>query len=480
MTDPIARLDGSVGQAVERVIMWHHRRRLRGAGRLSVLEPPPGDWTAGNPPPRAGNRLEILIDGATAMSSMVAAIRSARSTVHIAGWHVNPDFALTREAVPVVLRPLLAEMARKAEVRVLLWGGSPFRLFRPSRREVRDVYRRLVDGTRIRCALDTHERPLHCHHEKLIIVDDRVAFVGGIDLTDLAGDRHDTQRHPPRGTIGWHDAAARLEGPAVQDVVDHFRLRWQVVTGETLAAGSAPVPMTGGIEVQVVRTLPEGMYKAQVPADFRILETYLRALRSATRLIYLENQFLWSPEIVRVLRDKLQRPPTRDFRMLLVLPAKPNNGNDDTRGHLGTLIEADDRAGRLLACTTYAGGDRNLPIYVHAKIGIVDDRWLTIGSANLNEHSLFNDTEVNLVVRDPAIVRTTRERLWAEHLERPLASVAGDPRVVIDELWKPIILEESRRRREGAPASHRLAPLPGVSRRSRLLLGPLQGLVVDG
>ena len=480
MTDPIARLDESVGQAVESVIIAHHRRRLRRVGRASSLQPPPGGWASGDPPPRPGNRLEILIDGEAAFSAMVAAIRAASATVHLAGWHVNPDFALSRDAVPTVLRPLLAETTTRAQVRVLLWGGSPFRVFRPSRREVRDVHRRLVESSSIRCALDTHERPLHCHHEKLVIVDDRIAFVGGIDLTDLAGDRHDTQRHPPRGAIGWHDAAARLEGPAVQDVVDHFRLRWQAVTGEPLAAAPAPGPLPGGIEVQVVRTLPEGMYSGQAGADFRILEAYLRALRSATRLIYLENQFLWSPEIVRVLRDKLQRPPTPDFRLLLVLPARPNNGNDDTRGHLGTLIEADNGAGRLLACTTYAAFDRNLPIYVHAKIGIVDDRWLTIGSANLNEHSLFNDTEVNLVVQEPAVVRNTRERLWAEHLERPLPSVAADPRIVIDEVWKPIVAEVSRTRRDGAPAAHRLAPLPGVSRRTRLLLGPLQGLVVDG
>ena len=117
------------------------------------------------------------------------------------------------------------------------------------------------------------------------------------------------------------------------------------------------------------------------------------------------------------------------------------------------------------------------PLYVHAKVGIVDDRWLTVGSANLNEHSLFNDTEVDVVTCDAPLARDTRLRLWAEHLEtEPLA----DPARAVDEQWRPIATEQLERRRRGAPLTHHLLELPGVSRRSRRLLGPLDALVVDG
>ena len=188
-----------------------------------------------------------------------------------------------------------------------------------------------------------------------------------------------------------------------------------------------------------MRTVPEKVYRAVPRGDFRILESYVRALRSAQRFIYLENQFLWSPEISSILADKLRNPPRDDFRLLVVLPAKPNSGGDDTRGVLGELIEADGDAGRLLACTLFARAGRVAdPIYVHAKIGIVDDEWLTVGSANLNEHSLFNDTEMNIVTHDPAIARQTRLRLWAEHLELTADHVDGDPARVIDDLWNPI------------------------------------------
>ena len=119
-------------------------------------------------------------------------------------------------------------------------------------------------------------------------------------------------------------------------------------------------------------------------------------------------------------------------------------------------------------------------MYVHAKVAIVDDRWLTLGSANLNAHSFFNDTEVNLVTCDPALARLTRLRLWAAHLERNIDEIAGDPSTVIDEIWRPIAAEQRERRNRGEPITHKLVELPATSRRSERLLGPLQALLVDG
>ena len=84
-----------------------------------------------------------------------------------------------------------------------------------------------------------------------------------------------------------------------------------------------------------------------------------------------------------------------------------------------------------------------------------------------------------LVTHDPRLARQSRLRLWAEHLQRPISEVAGDPAEVIERLWKPIAQEQTDRRKRGERATHRLTMLPGISRRSRLLLGPLQGLVVD-
>ena len=92
-----------------------------------------------------------------------------------------------------------------------------------------------MHGTKIQCELDAHGRKMHCHHEKLVIVDDELAFVGGIDLTALAGDRYDSNAHPYKhDAIGWHDASSLLRGPIVRDVAAHFALRWEAVAGEAL------------------------------------------------------------------------------------------------------------------------------------------------------------------------------------------------------------------------------------------------------
>jgi phosphatidylserine/phosphatidylglycerophosphate/cardiolipin synthase-like enzyme len=396
------------------------------------------------------------------------------------GWHVAPHFELVRGERPAVLGELLAEVAERLDVRVLVWAGAPLPAFHPTRGEVRDTVEALTRRTRIRCEPDPREHPFHCHHEKAIVIDGEVAFVGGIDLTDFAGDRYDTSDHPARRRLGWHDVAARLQGPAVVDVHEHFALRWHELTGEPTPRPRAP-QAAGEHEVQVVRTISEGMYDAVPRGEFRVLESYVRAIRQARQFVYLENQFLWSPEIVQLLAGKLRDPPTPEFRILLVLPARANNGQDDTSGQLGVLADADAGAERLLAVTIRSlSGERDDRLYVHAKVGIVDDRWLTLGSANLNSHSLLNDTEMNVVCTDARLARATRLRLWSEHLGVDADTLAAEPvHEVVSGRWRPIAVEQLRRLRQGAPPTHRVTELPGVSWRSRRLLGPLVGLVDD-
>jgi phosphatidylserine/phosphatidylglycerophosphate/cardiolipin synthase-like enzyme len=480
--DPRLAFDKAVGNAVERAVRSHHHRRLRRLGWEEALRPRNhGLWSEGAAsPPRSGNSIEVLIDGEAALPRIAEEIRAARSHVHVAGWYLSPHFALTRNGTRTELRGLLEDAAERVDVRVLVWAGSPLPLFRPDREDVDGVRHALEFGTAVRVASDPKERPMHCHHEKLVIVDNQVAFVGGIDLTTLNGDRFDSPEHVARGSFGWHDATVLLRGPIVRDVAEHFRFRWHEVTEERLPEPKEP-SRAGDVELQFVRTVPEKVYDALPHGEFSILEAYTRALRSARKLVYLENQFFWSSEIAEILENKLAHPPTDEFRVVLVLPLNPNDGGDDTRGQLADLIECDNKAGRVLACTLTALGERGpCPVYVHAKIGIVDDRWLTVGSANLNEHSLFNDSEANIVCCNPVLARGTRIRLWAEHLEKDERAVSGDSTRVVDELWRPIAEEQAARRERGEPQTHRLSEIPNLSRRSRRLRGPLQGLLVDG
>jgi phosphatidylserine/phosphatidylglycerophosphate/cardiolipin synthase-like enzyme len=477
------RLDDLVGGSLERAIRVHHVRRLRRRGSAYASDPASGGW-AGTAEfaSRPGCRVEPLVDGDEALDRIAEAIRSAQSHVHLAGWHFDPSFRLEEEGP--MLRELLADAAERVAVRVLAWAGAPLPLFHPARREVRQACDKLAGGTRISMALDARERPFHCHHEKLVVVDDEVAFVGGIDLTGFGGDRLDSSEHPRRGGLGWHDTAVRLEGPIVADVARHFLMRWHSVAGGGPRDPEAPADVGDGVEAQLVRTVPERLYGPCRDGEWSILESYLRALRSAVRLVYIESQFLWSPEITFVLAEKLRRPPRDDFRVIALLPSHPNNGADDSRGQVGLLIDADKDSGddttRFLACTLFQPGHGGHPVYVHSKAAVIDDAWLTVGSANLNEHSLFNDTEVNVVVRDEALAREARLRLWEEHLELPRSEIDGDPARVFDELWVPLAEERFERRTRDGWADGKLTLLPHVSRRSEALWGPINGLVVDG
>ena len=324
------RVDAAIGDRIEDLVRSHHRRRLRRTGWASALEASTRLWADGDPPPRPGNDVEILIDGASFLPRLVGELERAESHVHIAGWYLSTELALVRESGRVLLIDLLAGLARKLEVRVLLWAGAPLPLFRPSRGDVRELAQRLR-GAGIEVALDAKERPMHCHHEKLVVVDDRLASVGGIDLTSYCGDRYDSSSHEWRPALGWHDAAAVVRGPVVADVAEHFRFRWHETTGQELPAPVAQ-PSAGEHELQLVATIPEHVYESRRRGSFRILESYVRALWSAERLVYLESQFLWSPELVEILAEKLRRPPRDDFRIVAVLPSHPDSGNDDSRG----------------------------------------------------------------------------------------------------------------------------------------------------
>jgi phosphatidylserine/phosphatidylglycerophosphate/cardiolipin synthase-like enzyme len=480
ITGRLTAIDAVIGRGIERAVMQKHRRRLSRHRSEEALKPGPGWWAHGVPPPRDGCQLDVLIDGTEAFGAMQEEIHTAERSIWVTGWHIAPHFELVRGEHGRSIGASLADAAERLDVRVIVWAGAPVPLFHPTRAEVRRAVDGLTRATAIRCERDPREHPFHCHHEKTLIIDGEVAFVGGIDMTDLAGDRYDSSAHPARRRMGWHDVATRLRGPAVHDVASHFATRWYELTGEPLELPEAPAP-AGASTVQVVRTVAEGMYDEVPDGDFRILESYVRAIRQAERFIYLENQFLWAPEITELLVDKLRNPPADDFRIVIMLPSRANNGQDDTLGQVAVLKDAD--AGHRLVVGTLRSlsGERDDRLYIHAKVGIVDDRWLTVGSANLNAHSLFNDTEMNVVTDDAELAQATRVRLWAEHLEVDVSALRQrDPCEVVDELWGPISAEQLARLQRGERPTHRLLAMPGASRRARRLLGPLNGLLDDG
>jgi phosphatidylserine/phosphatidylglycerophosphate/cardiolipin synthase-like enzyme len=423
-----------------------HPARL--AGRHTEV---PGDprWYPGGTPPRARNHVTPLIDGARYFAALQEALVGAQAYVYVIGWCLTPDLPLGRQQpedlVASRIKALLNGVAQRAPVRILLWSGAPF-FFQPDTQTMKAARDALLiePGVDLQCRLDHSAHFSHCHHQKAIVVDGRVAFVGGMDITSFQGDRWDTPHHPLRAGTNWHDAMVRIEGETVADVEANFRQRWEAVTGERDLPHRDPAVNPGWrTQVQIARTIARRTYDFAPEGEYGIHHLYTRILRSAERLIYLENQYLWSDDIVAAIVAAMNRRHTTPFRVVIVLPASAYDGKWDNDRQVTALREADNGRGMVSIYCPYASGPNAgahafsyRPVYVHAKVAVVDDEWLLIGSANLNVRGLVTDSEILATMRDGDLARRTRIDLWAEHLGLPHAAVAAaDPIDLIDGAW---------------------------------------------
>ncbi len=454
-------------------------------------------WFPGGTPPRSHNRVTPLIDGQAFFDDLATTLGAAKHYVYIVGWYMTPAIPLQRGSMEALvasrLRGLLAETAQRLPVRVLIWSGAPI-VFQPDTDATAAVKRALEEHARLTggdllCRLDHCAHFSHCHHQKAIVIDGQVAFVGGMDLTTLQGDRWDLPGHPLRAGINWHDVQLRLEGEAVADVELNFRQRWIAAGGDHSLPTCAPTWQPDWQSpVQIVRTIPRRIYDFAPRGEYGIHHVYLSAIEQARRLIYLENQYLWSPEIRQALVDAIQRNADTTFRIVIVLPARAYDGKWDNDKHVEALRKADKGRGIVSVYCPYASGP-NLgvqpfsyrPVYVHAKVGIIDDEWLLIGSANLNDRGLITDSEILAVTHDPAVARQTRIDLWTEHLALPREEVeAAEPHTLVDGAWVARAARNARIVQQGD------LPLLGTIHRYELgampgswILDDAQALVVE-
>ena len=368
---------------------------------------------------------------------------------------------------PLSLQNVLGYAVSKGiEVKVLVWD-SPQMFSHSSPRSTQQQ----LTSVGVTCLLDDSALDVTAHpleaikhpaeslHQKISIVDGTHAFVGGVDpLIETEGDydRWDTPAHSfstplrrtPEGTSPhpWHDAHALIEGPAASDVERNFRQRWNdVVQAHKLdpkllvPKHPLPPPLPTRSIVQIARTIPLHTYSFTGDSTIHgIAQFYAKALGNAQHFIYLENQYLWlrafagidlpffsfdNPEMeynIRMIGAALQR----GAYVALVLPDHPNVGRAySDAGILRLKQEAPEaiQQGRLavfcLATSEHqATGEHYRPIYVHAKVAIIDDHWCTVGSGNLNNRGMRDDVEMNVATLDPELATGLRLQLWAEHL----------------------------------------------------------------
>lgn len=446
------------GPIAGRVVHRRHslalkRGEVSAADRERAAESWWGDdprWYPGGTPPRKHNRVTPLIDGESYFSALLEALESARSYVYVIGWCLTLHIPLSRRSPDDIvnsrLLPILNDVAQRAPVRILLWEGAPF-LLQPTHATTQEVLRTIENESHgdLVCRLDNSAHFSHCHHQKAIVVDGQVAFVGGMDLTTYQGDRWDTREHALRDKVNWHDVQLRLEGEVVADVEHNFRQRWQAVAGDaTLPHRDPAFDEAWQSPAQVLRTIPHHTYDFARRGEYGIHHAYTEAIRGAQKLIYAENQYLWSPHVMDALIEVMNKRDPRSFRIIIVLPARATSGKWDNDQHVEALRRADKGRGIVSVYSLYASGPsagtrpfRYRPVYVHAKVAVVDDEWLTVGSANLNNRGLITDGEINVAVRDGALAKSLRVDLWAEHLGLSRTEVdSASPLQLIDTAWR--------------------------------------------
>lgn len=383
-------------------------------------------------------RVAFLVDSASYYQAFCRAVENARETVYILGWDIDSRVRLLRGGeegeFPVRLGEFLNRAARrlKLDIRILVWDPALIYRFE------REAFPRLSLGwkspRRVRFRLDS-SHPFGCSlHQKIVVIDDSVAFSGGIDLT---GRRWDTPEHRPgdnrrRDPVGkeyhpFHDLQMAVSGEAAARLGELVRDRWERAAGESLkppAGHGDPWPegLAADLEdipVAISRTYPS--YRGR-PGIREVEALYLDAIAAARRSIYIENQYFTSRRVGEALARRLEEKDGPE--VVLVLPRSCDGWLEEST--MGVLRErrlhalrAADRHGRLGVYYPVTGGDT--PVMVHSKAMIVDDRLLRIGSANLSNRSLGTDVECDLALErreevSAGVISGFRDRLLAEHL----------------------------------------------------------------
>ncbi len=404
----------------------------------SILRPGETCWRRVRAP-----RAKLLIEGASYYATLREVLLAARNSVHIVGWDIDSRVDLKPDGAddgkPTRLRELLCHMVEERpglRINLLLWDYST--LYALGREPLPRISLGWQTPEQVRICLDDVLPLGACHHQKLVVVDDSLAFCGGLDLTAR---RWDTREHSPtnpdrrdpdgRPYEAFHDMQFMVDGEAAAALAELAHKRWNEASCERLE----PVRPAGDlwpdriepdftdIEIGIARTQPEMQER---PEAREIESMYLQAIKSAERLIYLENQYLTNDALVDTLSQRLCEKP--DLEAVLVGPQTPHGWIEAKTMGVGRLrfLQRLEEAGvadrvRLVSpVVTDDEGDR-IDVMVHAKAMFVDDRFMTVGSANLNNRSLGFDSECNLAIEaeDDELrgrISALRNGLLGEHL----------------------------------------------------------------
>lgn len=386
------------------------------------------------------DRLSFLVDGAAYYGALADVCEAARQTIYIVGWDIDSRICLRRgpKAEEENLARFLDRLAREKpelQIYILEWD---FSMLYALEREFWPLLNLCWQShEQVHFELDDRHPVGASHHQKIVVVDDRVAFVGGLDLANCRWDTSDhrpdlPERHDAGAPYGpFHDVQVMVDGAVAAKLGELVRRRWDLATGDLLAAPSpeAGDPWPAGIRpdlekaaVAILRTEPG--YDGE-PVIREIEKFYIQAIDRAVDSIYIENQYLTSHLIGEALEESLKKEDGPE--VLIVLPRNcsgwlEENTMGSLRQRLLNRLRQADRHQRLRVCFPHRTDLAAEIINVHSKTLVVDEALVTIGSANLSNRSMGFDTECNLALfaadRGPVSkgIADFRNRLLAEHL----------------------------------------------------------------
>ena len=396
------------------------------------------------------HRAAIAIDGECYFRALREAIIGARRRVMILGWDIHSKLRLVRgeedDGLPVELGALLDHVADKRAVDVYLLSWD-FAMIYLLERETFPAY--TFDSkthSRVRFQLDGAHPTGASQHQKLVVVDDSLAFCGGIDLSQWRWDSSehrpdDERRVDPSGDAyqPFHDVQMAVDGDVAASLAALARERWRRATGEELSplpTGRESKPWPDSLE-PVMRDVSVAIARTEPAHEGRdgvreVQQLYLDVIEAATRYIYIENQYLTAHSVAAALADRLGQ--TNGPEVVIVMPQKTGGWleqqtMDVVRGRVIKKLVAADKSGRLRLYYPRVSASADVSTMVHAKLMIADYHWLVLGSANLSNRSMALDSECNLAIQaqpgdDTAqAIEQLLAALLAQHLAREPAAV---------------------------------------------------------